>query len=91
MSYEERIDDLLAQMSLAEKVGQMRQISSVSEGQEELIRQGGAGSFLNVLGERAREYQRLAVEESRLGIPLIFGRDVIHGFRTASRRKTRHR
>jgi len=69
-------------MSLAEKVGQMRQISGVSEGQEELIRQGVVGSFLNVLGEQAREYQRLAVEESRLGIPLIFGRDVIHGFRT---------
>ena len=82
MSCKERIDDLLAQMSLAEKVGQMRQISGVSEGQEELIRQGAVGSFLNVLGEQAREYQRLAVEESRLGIPLIFGRDVIHGFRT---------
>lgn len=82
MSYEERIDDLLAQMSLAEKVGQMRQISGVSEGQEELIRQGAVGSFLNVLGEQAREYQRLAVAESRLGIPLILGRDVIHGFRT---------
>ena len=82
MNYEKRIDDLLAQMSLTEKIGQMRQDSGVSEGQEELIRQGGAGSFLNVLGERAREYQRLAVEESRLGIPLIFGRDVIHGFRT---------
>jgi len=82
MSYEGRIDDLLAQMSLAEKVGQMRQISGVSERQEELIRQGAVGSFINVLGEQARECQRLALEESRLGIPLIFGRDVIHGFRT---------
>ncbi len=82
MDLEKRIDDLLARMTLAEKIGQMCQISGTDGSHEELIRRGAVGSFLNVVGEPAREYQRLAVEESRLGIPLIFGRDVIHGFRT---------
>lgn len=82
MDYEERIEALLGQMSLAEKVGQMCQITGVQEEYEDLIRQGGVGSFLNVTGKEANAYQRLAVEESRLGIPLIYGRDVIHGFRT---------
>jgi beta-glucosidase len=81
-SIESRIDALLAQMTLAEKIGQMWQISGRIDGAEALIRGGGVGSFLNVIGEEARELQRMAVEESRLGIPLIFGRDVIHGFRT---------
>jgi len=79
---ETRVDDLLAQMTLAEKIGQMCQVGGAHEGNEELIRQGRVGSFLYVLGEQAREFQRLAVEESRLGIPLILGADVIHGFRT---------
>ena len=79
---EARIDDLLAQMTLDEKIGQMWQISGKVNGAEELIRRGGVGSFLNVEGEVAHELQRIAVEESRLGIPLIYGRDVIHGFRT---------
>ncbi|MGQ9684194.1 MAG: glycoside hydrolase family 3 N-terminal domain-containing protein [Anaerolineae bacterium] len=78
-----RIESLLSRMTLAEKVGQMRQISGAGEGSEEAIRAGAVGSFLNVIGDQARAFQRLAVEESRLGIPLIFGRDVIHGFRTA--------
>lgn len=82
MNDEARIVDLLAQMTLAEKVGQMWQISGSSKEHEELIRRGAVGSFLNVPGDQARAYQRIAVEESRLGIPLIFGRDVIHGFRT---------
>jgi len=84
LKYEEQIDHLLARMSLTEKVGQMRQISGrdSDEDLEELIRQGGVGSFLNVTGEDAKEFQRIAREESRLGIPLIIGRDVIHGFRT---------
>jgi beta-glucosidase len=82
MMHEGRIDDLLARMTLAEKVGQMAQLSGTHEAFEGLIRRGAVGSFLNVVGEQARKYQRLAVEGSRLGIPLIFGRDVIHGFRT---------
>ena len=79
---ETRVDDLLGQMSLPEKIGQMCQIGGAHERNKELIRQGAVGSFLYVLGEQAREFQRLAVEESRLGIPLILGADVIHGFRT---------
>ncbi|MBX2998089.1 MAG: glycoside hydrolase family 3 C-terminal domain-containing protein [Caldilineaceae bacterium] len=81
-SIESRIDTLLAQMTLAEKIGQMWQISGKIEDAEAIVRRGGVGSFLNVIGEDARELQRIAVEESRLGIPLLFGRDVIHGFRT---------
>ena len=81
---EQAVENLLQQMTLAEKVGQMRQISGKDsdEDLEELIRQGGVGSFLNVAGADAGELQRIAREESRLGIPLIVGRDVIHGFRT---------
>ncbi len=79
---ESRIDDLIAQMTLDEKIGQMWQISGKIDGAEEIIRGGGVGSFLNVEGAEAHELQRIAVEESRLGIPLIYGRDVIHGFRT---------
>lgn len=81
---EQAVENLLQQMTLAEKVGQMRQISGKDsdEDLEALIRQGGVGSFLNVAGADAGELQRIAREESRLGIPLIMGRDVIHGFRT---------
>jgi len=82
MDYEQRAEALLERMSLAEKVGQMCQLTGVQEEYEDVIRRGGVGSFLNVTGEEANDYQRLAVEESRLGIPLIYGRDVIHGFRT---------
>ncbi|MEZ4634023.1 MAG: hypothetical protein R2856_03435 [Caldilineaceae bacterium] len=71
---ESRIDDLLAQMTLEEKIGQMWQISGKIDGAEEIIRRGGVGSFLNVEGDMAHELQRIAVEESRLGIPLIYGR-----------------
>lgn len=90
-----RIDSLLALMSIEEKIGQLVQVSnpyeSTGAGQitgqnEELdnhIRQGKIGSFLNVTGaEETERIQRIAVEESRLGIPLIFGYDVIHGFNT---------
>jgi beta-glucosidase len=50
---------------------------------EEQIRAGGIGSLLNLADVRlVNQYQRIAVEESRLGIPLIIGSDVIHGFRT---------
>ncbi len=83
MGQKVNIEDLLATMTLSEKLGQMRQIAGTGEGNEAIIRRGGVGSFLNVVGvEAVNRYQRLAVEETRLGIPLIFGRDVIHGFRT---------
>lgn len=79
---ETRVDELLAQMTLPEKIGQMWQIHGNAEEHKELIRKGAVGSFLNVVGKDAAEFQRLAREESRLRIPLIFGRDVIHGFKT---------
>jgi beta-glucosidase len=86
---EHRIDDLLRQMTLAEKIGQMNQVhADVSEAEEQLseaIRAGRIGAILNPPGvDTVNELQRIAVDESRLGIPLLVGRDVIHGFRTIS-------
>lgn len=93
---EKKIDELLAKMTLEEKIGQMNQYSSSfdvtgprpeagwARRQYEDIRAGRVGSMLNVIGaEATRRAQQLAVEGSRLGIPLIFGFDVIHGFRTS--------
>jgi len=88
---ERRIDSLLALMTLDEKAGQLSQYSarwaglegSLIPAQEELIRKGKVGSFLNVYGANVtRRIQEIAVRESRLKIPLIFGFDVIHGLRT---------
>ena len=80
---EQRIDQLIAQMTLDEKIAQMTQLSGeeVTEDLENHVR-AGLGSMLNSMGEEANHYQRIAVEESRLGIPMIFARDVIHGYRT---------
>ncbi len=92
---EKKIDALLAQMTLDEKVGQLNQYSSPfdvtgpppSQGAQkaayEQIRNGLVGSMLNVTGaEATRKAQQLALENSRLKIPLIFGYDVIHGYKT---------
>ena len=84
---EQRVAALLAQMTLAEKIGQMNQDdASAPDPLEYLsadIRSGRIGSVLNVVDVGViNELQRIAVEESRLGIPLLVGRDVIHGFRT---------
>ncbi len=90
-SEEAFIDSLLAQMTVEEKLGQLTQYTgyvdvtgpTVQQAGEEAIRAGAVGSFLNVVGaEATHRIQRIAVEESRLGIPLIFGHDVIHGLRT---------
>ena len=80
---ERRIDKLLSQMTLEEKIAQMTQVcgGQISDNIAEQIR-NGAGSMLNSVGAEADYYQHIAVEESRLGIPMIFARDVIHGFRT---------
>ena len=76
-----RVEELLSQMTLEEKVAQMMQIPYNMTGKEEALRWAklGAGSFLHVLGDDARELQQAALHESRLGIPVIFGIDAIHG------------
>jgi beta-glucosidase len=85
---EQRIDQLLARMTLAEKLGQLQQLDGHADGRfkdehPELVRKGLLGSTLNVRGARnTNELQRVALTESRLKIPLIFGFDVIHGYRT---------
>ena len=82
---ERRVEQLLAKMTLAEKIGQMNQISAGSDpaNYAEAVRGGQVGSILNEVDPvRLNEFQRIAVEESRLGIPLLVGRDVIHGFHT---------
>ena len=80
------LNELLKKMSLKEKVGQMSQVTGhgeISSDLRENIQQGKVGSILNeVDSDLLNECQRIAIEESRLGIPLIFGRDVIHGFQT---------
>lgn len=111
-----KVEELLKKMTVAEKVGQLHQLSPsivggfdvsfeeliemLTEGRitneefgqmmegaerdfhEEEIREGRIGSFLLDDPEKANELQRIAVEESRLGIPLLIGFDVIHGFQT---------
>ena len=86
---ETSVEKLLSQMTLAEKLGQMSQRHyalkppSKIAAAEEAIRQSQVGSFLNPdSAETVNKLQRIAVEESRLKIPLIFGLDVIHGYRT---------
>lgn len=81
LSPKERTSDLLSHMTLEEKVGQMMQISYTMVPLEEAevwAGQKGAGSFLHVLGKNADHLQEIALS-SRLGIPLIFGIDAIHG------------
>ena len=78
---------LLAKMTLAEKIGQMSQRNASGGDAPDYLgdglRAGRIGSVLNVVDvEVVNELQRIAVEESRLGIPLMVGRDVIHGFKT---------
>ena len=83
----------MSTLTLDEKIGQLVQYSAgfdtgpagrrLREEQEEIVRDGKAGSLFNVVGsETVRELQRIAVEKSRAKIPLIFGLDVIHGFKT---------
>ncbi|SKC50323.1 beta-glucosidase [Bacteroidales bacterium WCE2008] len=82
---EKRIDKLLSQMTLQEKIGQMNQISAGGsvEPFADAVRNGQVGSILNETDPgRVNELQRIAVEESRLGIPILIARDVIHGFNT---------
>ena len=86
-----RVDALLKKMTLDEKIGQLVQFSAgYASGPnasnlkyDELVRKGQLGSMLNVVGaEATNHYQHIAVEKSRLHIPILFGQDVIHGHRT---------
>ena len=114
---EKKIDRLMQQMTLEEKIGQLHQVGPSPVGgfeitlqekqkmleqgkitkeeydrfflnskwdkEEDNIRKGRIGSFLGIHGaEKCNHLQRVAVEQSRLGIPLLFGLDVVHGFRT---------
>ena len=92
---EEFIESLISQMTIAEKAGQMNQYNGfwdatgpMPEGDYQKkryneLKNGQVGSMLNVIGvEEIRALQKIAVEETRLGIPIIFGHDVIHGYKT---------
>lgn len=94
---EHKVQQLLAKMTIEEKVGQMIQYNGFydatgpapQEGSAQLkykhLKQGRVGAFLNVRGvEQIKALQKIAVEETRLGIPLMFGLDVIHGHKTLS-------
>jgi beta-glucosidase len=86
-----RIETLLGRMSLAEKLGQLTMMAAthtvtgpvIAGHSTDDIRSGRIGNLLNLIGAAAaREMQRVAVEESRLGVPLLIALDVIHGHRT---------
>jgi beta-glucosidase len=89
-----RVDSVLSLMTLEEKIGQLNQFSygsgwgptvkvQISSQYHEMIKEGKIGSFLNATGaELTYELQKIAVSESRLKIPILFGYDVIHGFKT---------
>ncbi|MBE6241585.1 MAG: beta-glucosidase BglX [Bacteroidales bacterium] len=84
-SEEERVEALLQQMTLQEKIGQLNQLSvgGFDPNAAGMMRAGMVGSILNECNPKVlNRYQKAAVEESRLGIPLIISRDVIHGFKT---------
>lgn len=85
------VDDLMGKMTIQEKIGQLNLPvtgdivtgDAQSKNVIESIRNGEVGGLFNLKGaDKIREVQRIAVEESRLGIPLIFGMDVIHGYET---------
>jgi beta-glucosidase len=86
-----RIDKLMSRMTLAEKLGQLTMTAAghattgpvIVGGSTDSIRNGTVGNLLNLVGAKhVHDVQRIAVEESRLGIPLLIGFDVIHGHRT---------
>jgi beta-glucosidase len=88
---EKKIDALLRQMTLEEKVGQLVQYSAgqptgPGTGRTEytdMLQKGEIGALFNITAAKdANAYQRIAIEKSRLHIPVVFGLDVIHGFRT---------
>jgi beta-glucosidase len=90
-SIDQRVNELLGKMTLEEKVGQLNQYSgdntvtgplTINPNKEQEIKAGKIGSMINILGAKyTRQYQELAMQ-SRLKIPLLFGLDVIHGYKT---------
>ncbi|MDI1303784.1 MAG: glycoside hydrolase family 3 N-terminal domain-containing protein, partial [bacterium] len=87
----QKVDALLKRMTLEEKIGQLNQYTgdnaatgpiTINPNKQSEIKTGLIGSMLNVLGtQHTRQYQELAMQ-SRLKIPLLFGQDVIHGYKT---------
>ncbi len=82
-----KLEALLKQMTLAEKIGQLNLVhageASITEALADQLRSGSVGGILNQVDVACvNALQEIAVEESRLGIPLLVGRDVIHGFKT---------
>ncbi len=96
-NFEQKADSVLKLMTLEEKIGQMNQYNGFWEAtgpapkdgaaaiKYDHLKKGWVGSMLNVLGTRdVRALQKIAVEQSRLHVPLLFGYDVIHGYQTMS-------
>lgn len=84
---EQKVQDLLAKMTLAEKIGQMNQQDAtgdtVAPDMADAIRAGRLGSVINLSNtDVGNELQKIAIQQTRLGIPLVAARDVIHGFKT---------
>lgn len=86
-----KVDSLMSLMTLKEKIGQTIMYSGdwvttgpiVSSNNIKLLKDGNLGAMLNVYSaKKTKELQKIAVEETRLGIPLLFGYDIIHGFKT---------
>ena len=89
---ESKINRLIEKMTLEEKIGQLNQLNGgyatgTEDGRalpfEDTVRKANVGSFLNVIDlDAQKKLQKIAVEETRMGIPLLYAYDVIHGFRT---------
>ena len=86
-----KVDSIMSLMTLKEKIGQMTLYSGdwdktgpiISNNNIKFIKEGSLGAMFNVYSaKKTKELQKLAIEETRLGIPLLFGYDVIHGFKT---------
>jgi beta-glucosidase len=86
-----KVDSVLSLMNMEEKLGQLTLLSSgfsetgptLRDDFEQLVREGKSGALFNAYTvDYTRKMQQIAVEETRLGIPLLFGFDVIHGYRT---------
>src|SRR5271155_3765112 len=79
---EKRLEELLDQMTLKEKIGQLSQGQIHREDVAQSVREGNIGSVIAGARPMSNDLQHIAVEQSRLGIPLLVAYDVIHGYRT---------